>query len=203
MKSRCLSFCFTLAATVHEPNPTNQWMLQMWPSEVVIPQVCFKNCMLDRCRLCGTGGFCPVARFCAVVWVATFCLPQVLGDAEKRRQPCQWREELFCPGHPDWIWYRKQRMGFGKYVFIYVTFYLWLQSFVYRDPNTWCESIWTPKSGFFRGNVKVPRALLFFIFVRIFEATNNKTKGACKDWDIWRARIEIFTSDNLNWFFRE
>lgn len=108
-------------------------------------------------------------------------------------------------GHLDWIWYHKQWMGFGKYVSIYFTFYLWLQRFGYRDPNTWCESIWTPKSGFFRGECQSSKGVIVFFccFVRFFEATNNKTKEACKDWDIWRARIEILTSDILNWFFRE
>lgn len=143
MKSRCLSFCL-FAAIVHETNPTNQWMLQMWPSQVVVPQVCFKNSALDWCKLCGTGGFSPVVRFCAVVWVV--CLPQVLGDAEKRRQPAALSmagRNCSRLGHLDWI--HKQWMGFGKYVFIYVTFYLWLQRFGYRDPNAWWESYWALK----------------------------------------------------------
>ena len=84
----------------------------------------------------------PSCFFFAVVWVATFCLPQVLGDAEKRRRACQWWDSN-CSG-----------LEMHRIEFIDTTNCEWGLEMTFsivskikfpRDPNTCWESIWAPK----------------------------------------------------------
>ena len=55
-------------------------------------------------------------------------------------------KELFCPGTSGLNLIPQTANGVWKVrFFLNATFYLWLQRFGYRDPNTWWESYWALK----------------------------------------------------------